>query len=222
MINIVKSSPAPPCLEIEKQKTNGNYKCGEVLKRTKEDFKNKCYLCESKEPISINIEHFIPHKGNKDKKFDWYNLFWACAHCNNTKLDKYDTILNPIDPEQNVEDWIKYHMLPFPNEKVKLTAIDDSKKVQHTIQLLNEVYNGTTPLKVIESDNLRKTLLKELLNFQASLLIYYEEDSEPADREYHLKNIERHLKRSSAFTAFKRWVVKENPIFKEELEQYFD
>ena len=32
MINITKSQPAPECLSKEKEKANGDYKCGEVLK----------------------------------------------------------------------------------------------------------------------------------------------------------------------------------------------
>ena len=70
-----KSQPAPPCLAKEKQKATGDYKCGDVFERTKTDFKNKCYICENKEPITINIEHFRPHKGDKKLKFDWNNLF---------------------------------------------------------------------------------------------------------------------------------------------------
>ena len=88
MINIVKSQPSPECLSIEAQKKNGDYKCGEVLSRIKNDFYNKCYICETQAPTTINVEHFRPHKGNVSLKFDWNNLFYACGHCNNTKLAK--------------------------------------------------------------------------------------------------------------------------------------
>ena len=64
MIYIEKSQPAPKCLETKKNKTNGDYKCGNVLERIKNDFNNKCYICEYKEPETINIEHFRPHKGD--------------------------------------------------------------------------------------------------------------------------------------------------------------
>ncbi len=94
MVHFEKSQPAPTCLETEKGKANGDYKCENVLDRIKDDFMNKCYICEYKEPESINVEHFIPHEGDKDLKFDWNNLFWSCSHCNNTKLNNYDNILN--------------------------------------------------------------------------------------------------------------------------------
>lgn len=75
MVYIEKSQPAPKCLDKEKNKANGDYRCASVLDRIKNDFRNKCYICEYKEPVSINIEHFRPHKGDKNLKFDWNNLF---------------------------------------------------------------------------------------------------------------------------------------------------
>ena len=93
MVFFEKSQPAPDCLALEEAKANGDYKCADVLDRIKSDFKNKCYICEYKEPISINVEHFRPHKGAKNLKFDWNNLFWSCSHCNNIKLDNFTIIL---------------------------------------------------------------------------------------------------------------------------------
>jgi len=222
MINIEKSIPPPPCLEKEKQKANGDYKCGDVLERTKKDFKNKCYICEYKEPPSINVEHFLPHKGNKNLKFDWNNLFWACVHCNNTKRDRFDNILNCINPEHDVENWIKYEMRPFPREKVKITVLKNNEIVDNTVQLLLEAYNGTTPLKIIESANIRQTLLEEILDFQRLLVEYYNEGIDDDEKRISLIKIKRHLKKTSAFTAFKRWIIKDNPVLKQDFESYFD
>ena len=68
-------------LFFAKSQPAGDYKCGDVLELLKNDFKNKCYICECKESlISRNTEHFIPHKGDKNLKFDWNNLFWSCSH----------------------------------------------------------------------------------------------------------------------------------------------
>ena len=95
MLYFEKSQPAPDCLEQEKLKKNGDYKCGDVLDRLKADFKNKCYICERSKPQSINVEHFRPHCGDRDLKFSWNNLFWACSHCNNTNALNSKT---PSDP----------------------------------------------------------------------------------------------------------------------------
>ena len=43
---------------------------------------------------SNQIEHLQSHRGNMDLKYDWNNLFWACAHCNNIKLDTFEPILD--------------------------------------------------------------------------------------------------------------------------------
>lgn len=219
MINIEKSTPPPKCLEKEKNKANGDYKCGDVLERIKNDFFNKCYLCEFKEPPTINVEHFTPHLGNNDLKFDWNNLFWSCGHCNNTKSDRFDNIVNCTNPEHDVENWIKYEMKPFPEEQVKITSLKNDEMVNNTVRLLVEVYNGTTPLKRIESSNIRKALLEDILDFQKQLLGYVENDEE---REHYLKRIKKHLKKSSAFTAFKRWIIKENPVLRKDFQQFFD
>ena len=222
MINIEKSIPPPPCLEKEKKKAYGDYKCGDVLQRTKKDFKNKCYICEYKEPPSINVEHFKPHKGNKELKFDWKNLFWSCVHCNNTKRDKFENILNCTDPNHDVENWIKYKINPYPGEEATITAMKNEEIVQNTVQLLLEVYNGTTRLKMIESSNIRKALLNEIREFQGLLFDYDDDSIEGDEREYCLREIKKRLKKSSAFTAFKRWIIKDNPVLKQDFGGYFD
>ncbi|MDM8524520.1 HNH endonuclease [Desulfococcaceae bacterium HSG8] len=222
MVNVKKSYPAPKCLAEEKKKKNGDYKCGNVLERLKNDFKNKCYICEYKCPSTINVEHFVPHRGDKELKFDWVNLFWACGHCNNTKSDKYDNILNCTNSEHDLVNWIRYEMKPFPKEKVNITALRDDEIVKNTAQLLDAVYNGTTPLKKMESSNIRKSVLDEIMKFQAILYEYCFEASHPEEKNECLKHLERHLKTSSPFTSFKRWIIRENKELKKEFEQFFD
>ena len=215
--------PPPPCLEEEKSKADGDYKCGNVLQRLKNDFENKCYICEYKDPPSINVEHFRPHLGDNNLKFAWDNLFWACVHCNNTKGDRFADILNCTNPEHDVENWLKYEIEEhFPRMKVKITAQRDDTIVANTVKLLLEVYNGTTPLKIIEAENTRSVMSSELSNFRYSLEKYLDGCEEEEEKEYHLENIKRHLKKSSAFTAFKRWIVKSSPGYREEFGRYFD
>ena len=209
MVYQEKSQPAPTCLETEKAKINGDYKCNPVLDRLREDFKNKCYICEKKEPESINVEHFIPHIGNKDLKYDWNNLFYACVHCNGTKLARYNEILNCTDAADNVETAIKYEMSPFPKERVNIELLADTIKNQNTRNMLMEIYNGSTELKNIEADNLRSELLNEISDFQKELIDYYKSNDDD-NRDYHLLKIQNHLNTGSDFTAFKRWIVRSN------------
>ena len=211
MIFLKKSQPAPTCLTVEKAEANGDYKCGDVLERLKIDFKNKCYLCEQREPTTINVEHFKPHRGDLELKFDWENLFWACGHCNNTKLAGYTDILNCTVETDQVEIALQYNFNPFPKEKVAIsTASTDSRSVQ-TSNLLNAIYNGTTTLKRIESDNLRSQLLKEIKDFQDVLIEYYDDLSHEIERPDVLHKISRHLSKGSPFTSFKRWIIRNSP-----------
>ncbi len=222
MVFFEKSQPEPECLAIEKEKADGDYKCDNVLTKIKEDFKNKCYICEYKEPETINVEHFRPHNGNKDLKFSWDNLFWSCSHCNNTKLDKYDDILNCTDLNDDVENKLKYIIKPFPFEEVKIEELDNSPDTLATKELLIAVYNGTTKLKTIESANLRNKLLDEIVAFQGLLYDYFLDTNSADDLEYFLIKIRGHINRASNFTAFKRWIILDNEKLRAEFEQYFE
>lgn len=88
------------------QEKNGSYGKPDVVKQLKDDFHNKCYICEMKNLQDPEVEHLLPHKNGKywDRKFDWNNLFWACGHCNKVKnQEKYDAgIIDccKLDPEQ--------------------------------------------------------------------------------------------------------------------------
>ena len=222
MVYFEKSQPAPDCLNIEKAKASGDYKGTEVLERLKTDFKNKCYICEHKEPTTINVEHFKPHKGDKDLKFDWNNLFWSCSHCNNTKSDNFNNILDCTNVAHNVERKFKYLFKPFPFEKVKIEELDNLPETIETKRLLEAVYNGTTKLKTIESSNLRDKLLDEIMKFQHYLCEYFKDTHSEEDKEFFLIKIKGHLDRGSSFTAFKRWIVLENEKLKDEFERYID
>ncbi|MDR1936878.1 MAG: HNH endonuclease [Tannerellaceae bacterium] len=221
MVYLEKSQPAPSSLNEEKQKVNGNYKTPEVLDRLKHDFKNKCYLCEQKEPTAIQVEHFRPHKGDKDLEFDWDNLFLSCAHCNNTKLAK-EGLLNCTDKTQDVENRLKYIFNPFPFEKVRIEALDDSQETRNTKDLLMDIYNGTTHLKQIESSNLRNSLLNEIMDFQRLLCDYFKDTHSEESKQYLLMKIRGHLSRASGFATFKRWIIKDNPPLRAAFEGYFD
>ena len=87
-----KAEKAIESLRREKARS-GSYNTPEVNAALREMFHGKCYICENKQITSYQIEHLVSHRGNADLKYDWNNLFLACAHCNNTKLDKYEPII---------------------------------------------------------------------------------------------------------------------------------
>ena len=214
MINVIKSQPAPECLAVEKQKASGNYNCGDVLTRLKADFHNKCYLCEDKGLTNLNIEHFIARQGNVDLKFDWNNLFFACGHCNNTKLAKYTDLLNCTDTTIKITDLIQFKAYGIPKEQMIITATQPNPSLEtlNTVDLLNAIYSGTTKHKEIESENLRDKVTKEIGEFTQYLIDFYSENGlNDAEKERIEARIRRRLSPESPFTAFKIWIIKESP-----------
>jgi uncharacterized protein (TIGR02646 family) len=214
-----KSQPAPECLAHEQTKASGDYKCGDVLARLQADFKNKCYICEA-QPTSINVEHFRPHKGDRALMFDWNNLYWACVHCNNTKLAKYTNILDCTNLEDAIEAKLKYIFQPFPHERVAIEALSDDPKTASTRELVLAVFNGTTELKQLEAATLRAQLLQEIRDFQNQLCEYFEPTSDDEEKAYLRRKIKAHLHQASRFTSFKRWIIRGNDRLKQEFGDY--
>ena len=216
MYNVDRSFPEPQSLKIEKLKISGKYNSEDVLERLVEDFFNKCYLCEEKEISGINVEHLKPHKGDIDKKFQWENLFLVCPHCNNTKLGNEDEILDCTNPSHKIYDWIEYNFISFPKTKVELKIINNIDIVNNTVTLLDKIYNGSTVNKKFEADNIKKKIMREIQSFE-NLIFEYVYNS----KKELVEEIKEKLSRKSAFSAFKRWIIKNNTRYKE-LEKYFD
>lgn len=224
MINIVKSQPAPLCLADEVKKANGDYKCGDVVIRIRNDFFNKCYICETKAPTTINVEHFKPHKSGKLKllKFDWNNLFYVCAHCNNTKLAKpqYDDILDCTKSINWIVDLIEHIFDPLKSDSPDFVAHTQTSKVLNTVELLEEVYGGNTVVKKIEAINIINQLTQEMNAFVHFVTGYLKSGDYPQQKRDFRDLIIERLKPDSPFTAFKIWVIKNSPKLLEEFRQY--
>ncbi len=87
---------------------------------------------------------------------------------------------------------------------------------------MEKSFNGEhTPQKALESANLRSLLVKEIRVFQA-LLFDYDESECSDNKEYYLRKIKFHLSKSSAFTAFKRWIIRDNPELLQEFSSYLE
>ncbi|MEM8642469.1 MAG: HNH endonuclease [Cyanobacteria bacterium P01_G01_bin.54] len=222
MLYFEKSQPAPPCLQVEKVKRKGDYKCGDVITRLQDDFKNKCYICEAKEPTTINIEHFKPHRGDIDLKFDWNNLFFSCSRCNTIKGDRYDNLLDCTqkseDPELRLQ--IIYDMSA---RSVQVFIKEDSIKAQNTGALLQAVYNGTTPLQQLNAANLKKAIATEIQDFSRLLQKYLlNRTLSEAATQLVLEKIKIHLNKASHFAGFKRWIVRDSEELFKVFEGYLD
>jgi len=213
MVFFEKTYPAPKSLEVEFKKANGSYKELDVLEQLHSDFKNKCYICESKGIESINIEHFAPHKNqNKIRKFNWSNLFWACSHCNQIKSDR-EPFLNSILKGDTVDVNIKYLLNDdFSKNQVVIEAISNDIKTQNTAQLLKDIYSGTTMQNKFQAREKRNRLYDEMCDF-TNLISKYFRTEDREKKEELLITIKYELSNKSAFTAFKRCFIKENSKF---------
>ncbi|MDO5409099.1 MAG: HNH endonuclease [Lachnospiraceae bacterium] len=197
---------------------NSTYNTPEVNAALREMFHSKCYICESNQITSYQIEHLRSHKGDVELKYNWNNLFLACAHCNNTKLNKYEPIVDCT--KENVEELITFRKKGYfgTEEELIFEVLDERLEIQNTAKLLREVYYGSTPQKQMEAKKLRRTLRKELSQFKEYVREYQEaEDEDQEDLKYLLK---KQLEDTSPFAAFKRWLIKDNQEFYPELAAY--
>ncbi len=63
MVKIQRSFPAPASLETESRNpSGGSYSEADVIQQLKEDFHDKCYICELRELQDPEVEHLLPHK----------------------------------------------------------------------------------------------------------------------------------------------------------------
>ena len=186
-------------------KTEEDYRSEQVLLILQQDFLDKCYICEEKSPTSINVEHFHSCKNHKHLKYDWENLFFACAHCNRIKGSCYDHIIDCTkkDPE-------KYIILKFnsyPESYVKILDRLNGAENGETRELLDKIYKGAgTPISECEAKNLKKRISRELKNFMECVENYHNENDLKL-RTVYWENIKKMLSRESNFAGFKRSVV---------------
>lgn len=211
--NTEKAQKAQESLEKERQKKSGNYNTEEVLTALEEMFHGKCYLCESNDLKSMQIEHLTPHRDDADLKFDWNNLFLSCSHCNNIKSDKYSPILDCS--KDDIDQIIAFRKKGYFGIEEELTfevvlASDERTKerANNTVILLHDIYYGTTPQKKREAKFIRRNVRKELSMFK-EYLREYDEETDDDNKEDLRCIIKEQLNSKSSFTAFKRWIIKD-------------
>lgn len=213
-----KARAAVRALQIAKEKDSGCNK-PEVNAALTEMFRGKCYICENKDAISsYQIEHLIPHGGNLDLKYNWNNLFWSCAHCNNIKNDRYVPILDCS--QENVDRMTAFRKEGYfgTKEKYVFDPLESSEAVNNTAALLYAAYYGNTPQKKIEAANIRKALRKDLSKFKN--LVREFDEAEEYDKEDLKCAIRREVSDNAAFAAFKRWILWDNSERYKELIQF--
>jgi len=212
MFNVTRPADAPESLAARR-----SYSEEDVLNKLREIFYDKCYLCEIKDPTSINVEHFDAHQGNLDKKFDWNNLFYVCVRCNNIKLAKYNNLLDCTNDNVDVFRSIK-HLPPHTpyQSKIIIEAIFTDEKTIETAALLDEIFNTEKTInKKITGKYLRKKVFHKYNE-------YLDDELPQTRKDESLERLQVLMSRNQEFSAFIRWVVLEDEYLRELLGASID
>ena len=202
---------------LEKEKSKGSGKCNtdEVITALKATFHNKCYICESKSPTDWEVEHLTPHNNDKNLKFNWKNLFWACGNCNHIKGNKYTPILDCTEIE--IDEKIAFRKKGYfgIDESLEIEAVADKNNVnvKNTCNLLDRIYHGKTLKEQTGAKRIFHEVCVELSSFKNQIRDYNNAIGE--DKKDLYVAIKSKLKSNAEFAAFKRWVVRENPNCKD-------
>lgn len=207
MFNVVRSEESPESLQ-----TRRKYDGQDVYDALEEMFFGKCYLCETKEPHDINVEHFDAHLGDSGKKLDWNNLYFVCSRCNNIKGAKYNNLIDCCDECQDVFRAIKHLPPATPYAKsVQVVAMNDDDKTTETQELLDKIFNSEhTVNKKISGSFLRRKIFDQYNLLLSQISDYYSPVATPADQESAIDRMKVLINSSSPYSAFIRWCVLED------------
>lgn len=213
MVKIERTPTPPPSLAIEKEKASGSYSEPDVHQQLRQDFHEKCYLCEIDELQSVEVEHLRPHREDKELKFAWGNLFYSCRHCNSVKKqNKYNgTILDccKTDPETVLEQLlVEGHVLVKP--------LAETQEARMTALLLTECFELTnTGARITECDTRVKALSSTMNTLYKTLWEYRENPSSG-----NLRRLRGMLSRTYKFAGFTRTYVRNHLEDYPELADY--
>lgn len=210
MINIKRTFPAPEALQL--QEFRG------VKEKLLEMQSGKCYLCESKNSITTQIEHFIPESVSPELKYEWTNLFLACDHCNSIKnyvSDRRFSLLDCTGFDIIITEKIKFTCKGTPREKVLIESLDtcNESQITNTANLLHQIFNSQSESYKFDSKMLTDEVIKEMKKLLDVLHKYEYETFSPEAKQIELAKIKDICSEQAPFTAFKIWYIKEH--FKE-------
>lgn len=165
----------PECPNSEALKSN--YKHPENKKSLEDASHGKCMYCEAKVTHVYfgDVEHIKPKAAHKypELKFDWSNLGFCCARCNNSKSDDYEDdcpIINPYDEDPD-ENLIAFGSLLYPKKgsergdlTIRTVDLNRVDLVEKRALRLMEVQDSINSCFRTSNEALRKILLRSLSN----------------------------------------------------------
>jgi len=207
MFNVVRPKAIPASLSAKK-----NYCEKDVVESLDITFHGKCYICETKEPLALNVEHFIAHKGCTEKKFAWENLFYSCARCNNFKRHTYDDILNCTDPNIDVLKLIRHTPPLTPYSDIIIEPMDADPKTARTAELISRIFNeDDTGNKSVVRVQLRKRVYKRYAKVLQHINTYIDEDELQDSKLRAIEHLKALMDVEQEYSAFLRWPILDSP-----------
>ncbi|WP_024692806.1 HNH endonuclease [Pseudomonas syringae] len=219
MFNTQRTGVAPKSL-LSKTRYDGE----DVYIKLCEIFFEKCYICETKEPHDIHVEHFSSHKGDIEKEFDWNNLYLACSRCNSIKSTAFDNILDCCDPAIDVFRAIRHvpPITPWANS-VLLIAMNSDEKTISTLRLLDRVYNSEHSVNKKVSGKFIRTKIFDQYNLLFTQInAYYSPVATEQDQAQALSRMQKLIKKSEPYSAFVRWCLLDDQKLGPMLSEYMD
>lgn len=197
MFNVSKS--APPAGPFA-------YNAPVVVALVRNDFYDKCYLCEEKTPRHLEVEHFYPQAFCQHLINDWQNLLCICGKCNKLRPKTINTINENEVLNCCVDDVENSITLRFDEKtsSLQIAANDVSVKARNTVYLLEKIHNGKNTTSVSHID-LQKLMATELAELEEEIGYFATTVLKNAFR----KKIQKRLSRTSCFSAVKRTFIKD-------------
>jgi len=217
MFNVERIAPAPASLN------RNQYNTKDIVDILKPMFHGKCYLCEQDELSAPEIEHFDPHMGDENKKYDWENLYYSCARCNSIKGTRHINLLDCCDNNIDVFRDIKCLLPSCSDSDISITTQMNNRQANNTVELLNRCYNEkNTPLRGITRAVLMDKLFELHVEFQQYRLTLKLKKHTPEEKAHAKARLTVMIKDHYPFSVFWRWHVLSDTFLSDQLDDVID
>jgi uncharacterized protein (TIGR02646 family) len=217
MFNVERVAPAPASLN------RNQYNTKDVVDILEPMFHGKCYLCEQDELSAPEIEHFDPHMGDENKKYNWANLYYSCARCNSIKGTRHTNLLDCCDNNIDVLRGIKCLLPSCSDSDILISTQLNNLQANNTVELLNRCYNEkNTPLRGITRAVLMDKLFELHVEFQQYRLTLKLKKHTPEEKAFAKARLTVMIKTHYPFSVFWRWHVLSDSFLSEKLDDVID
>lgn len=135
---------------------------------------SKCMYCETEVTATYwgDVEHIKPKSLFPEEKFNWSNLGFVCAKCNNEKRHKYDITLPFINPyDEDPEDHIIFLGFTMHHKRgsergqstIKELDLNRDNLIQRRADRIKMVQGAIDACFRTKNKSLREDALKDLL-----------------------------------------------------------